>query len=115
MEKCKECSLNTLRTSSRGTRSRTGTNVITHSPCDLHTDGTCVRSKGCAVNAPKVKLFLASALNRLKDYKKKGSIQLLPSEVRRIQDPYCASSREFCFRSTVLDYGNYGYQAISLD
>jgi hypothetical protein len=36
------------------------------------------------MNAPKVKLYLAYMANKLKDYQKKGNIQLLPSEVRRI-------------------------------
>ena len=92
LEKCKECSLNTERSNGRGTRSRARSNVITHAPCDLHTDGARVRSRGSTVNSPKVILFVACTLNTLKEYKKKGNIQLLPSEVRRIRTALLAEN-----------------------
>jgi hypothetical protein len=55
-------------------------------PCPLHTEGARVRSRGCSINAPDVTHCLACSTNRLKDYVRKGNIQLLPSEVRRIRD-----------------------------
>ena len=55
-------------------------------PCNLHTDGARVRSRGCSNNAPDAVHYLACSTNRLKDYVRKGNIQLMPSEVRRIRD-----------------------------
>ena len=56
----------------------------THSSCDLHTDGARVRSRGSSINSPVVRKYLKFIKNEMKDYKTKGNIQLLPSEVRRI-------------------------------
>ena len=94
LEKCNECSSMTIRSSSRGSsRARRGTNVlVTHSPCSLHTDGARVRSKGCVMNAPKTKLYVAYMTNELKEYKSKGNIQLLPSEVRRVRTALLAGN-----------------------
>jgi integrase len=88
LEKCDACYA--LTTRSRKSRNRPTT--VTHSPCDLHTDGARVRSRGCTMNDPKVKLYLAYMANHLKDYKKKGNIQLLPSEVRRIRTALLAEN-----------------------
>ena len=44
------------------------------------------------MNAPTVKLFVAYTTNQLKVYQKKGNIQLLPSEVRRIRTALLAEN-----------------------
>jgi hypothetical protein len=54
-------------------------------PCTLHTEGARVRSRGSLINAPDVVHHLACSTHRLKDYVRKGNIQLLPSEVRMIR------------------------------
>jgi hypothetical protein len=81
VEKCDVCIELTFHPRGRGTRSSPNrSNVVIHSPCDLHADNARrVRSRGCSIDAPLVKLYLAYTRNQLKDYKKKGNIQLPPS------------------------------------
>ena len=87
LQKCNQCSLLTL------TASQNRPNEVTPCyPCVYHTDGARVRSRGCTMNDPKVKAYIAYMTIELKDYEKKGNIQLLPSEVRRIRTALLAEN-----------------------
>ena len=93
VEVCVECTALTFRTKGRPTRNATGKKrPVTHYPCNLHTDGARVRSRGCSMNAPPVKTYVAFVGNILKVYEKKGNIQLLPSEVRRVRTALLAEN-----------------------
>jgi hypothetical protein len=97
IQKCHSCTTVTSRsrggTNTRSARAaRTLSNVLTHSPCELHTDGARVRSRGCSMNATTVKKYLCYMKNECRNYKKKGNIQLLPSEVRRIRTALLAEN-----------------------
>jgi integrase len=91
IEKCDSCSKLTSRARS-SSRTRSSQTTSAHSACDLHTDGARVRSRGSSMNAPTVKLYLKHMRNHMKDYKSKGNIQLLPSEVRRIRTALLAEN-----------------------
>jgi hypothetical protein len=80
MEQCDECTALTKQT---GTGSRTNSRTLR--PCLSHTEGARLRSRGGVMNAPAVKRYVSYTMNLLKGYKKKGNIQLLPSEVRLIR------------------------------
>jgi integrase len=94
VEKCLVCIEQTEMSSvpTGRTATRSSSNVVTHCPCDLHTDGARVRSRGSTMNAPKVKQYMAYMKNQLRTYEKRGNIQLLPSEIRRIRTALLAEN-----------------------
>jgi hypothetical protein len=57
----------------------------TYTPCDRHTEGACVRTKGNVTSCKEFLQYHKGMKELLKEYAKKGNIQLLPSQVHKIR------------------------------